>query len=176
MYIYNCGSGIRLALFMRYASLHLLHPDFHSARFMDVPTRSAAGGMTGGKVIDSNLHVTVQLPQSLHKHNAPNSLGCLSTLHRYSPPHYSTGLRAFRLGTSIIKTQFPCSTVFLASLNNVETVPFIPTTPPTTTTTDAKMHADLASKDDFDKAINTDSGKYVFIMAYEGDVPEKADE
>ncbi|KAK0333305.1 hypothetical protein LTR91_007049 [Friedmanniomyces endolithicus] len=38
------------------------------------------------------------------------------------------------------------------------------------------MHADLASKDDFDKAINTDSGKYVFIMAYEGDVPEKADE
>ncbi|KAK3621873.1 hypothetical protein LTR56_022538 [Elasticomyces elasticus] len=37
------------------------------------------------------------------------------------------------------------------------------------------MHADLNSKEDFDNAIKTE-GKYVFILAYDGDAPPNADE
>jgi hypothetical protein len=36
-------------------------------------------------------------------------------------------------------------------------------------------HTELNSKDDFDNAIKTE-GKYVFIMAYEGEIPEGAEE
>ena len=38
------------------------------------------------------------------------------------------------------------------------------------------MHADLNSKDDFDNAIKSGDGKYVFVLAYEGAPPPGADE
>ncbi|KAK3112883.1 hypothetical protein LTR53_010358 [Teratosphaeriaceae sp. CCFEE 6253] len=39
----------------------------------------------------------------------------------------------------------------------------------------AQQHTDLNSKEDFDNALKTE-GKFVFILAYDGDAPANADE